>query len=179
MSHIPGHMTSLELRSDGQSWGCGSRHMLPGLVAPGQVHKSGDRLGNQSGDGGQEIVRRWKNDRGMLHIPSPHSPPFKPPLALPQVTANIKCIVLFIGRCHKSMPLQLVSASAMHIKLDIVSLALAWVCTLLDLGLSSFGFICSFFICLFIPLFILDSLFVLLAFHLMPLPLDTDPCCSF
>jgi len=48
--HMPGHMRSLVLRSGGQSWGHGSGHVLPSHVAPSQVHESGGRLGNQSGD---------------------------------------------------------------------------------------------------------------------------------
>ena len=47
---MPGHVRSLESRSGGQSWGCGSGHMLPSHVAPSQVHESGDILGNWSGD---------------------------------------------------------------------------------------------------------------------------------
>jgi len=35
--------------------------VLPSHVAPSQVHKSGDRLGNHSGDVGGEIAIRWKN----------------------------------------------------------------------------------------------------------------------
>jgi len=112
-------------------------------------------------------------------IPSPHLPPFKPLLASPQVTAYIKCIALFIGGCHKNVLLWLMSASAMHVELNIIFSALAWVHALLDPGLSSFGVICSFFVCLFIPLFVLDSLFILLAFYLMPLPSDTNLCHSF
>jgi len=41
--------------------------MLPSCVAPSQVHKSGDSLGNWSGDVGQEIAIRWKNSVWMLH----------------------------------------------------------------------------------------------------------------
>jgi len=55
------------------------------------------------------------------------------------------------------------STSAMHIKLNIASLALARVRTLLDSGLSGFGLIHSIFVCLLIPLLVLDSSFVLLA----------------
>ena len=40
--------------------------MLPNRVAPSQVHKSGDRLGNRSGDAEREIVIRWKNGVRML-----------------------------------------------------------------------------------------------------------------
>jgi len=42
--------------------------MLPSCVAPGQVHKSGDRLGNWSGDGMREIAIRWKNGVWMLQL---------------------------------------------------------------------------------------------------------------
>ena len=59
--HMPGHMRSLWLRSDSQSWGCGSGHVFPSHVAPSQVRESGGRLGKQSGDGRREIVIRWKN----------------------------------------------------------------------------------------------------------------------
>ena len=53
--------------------------------------------------------------------------------------------------------------SAMHVKLDIASSALAWVRALLDSGLSGFGLIRSVFVCLLIPLLVLDSSFVSLA----------------
>jgi len=66
--HMPGHVSSLESRSGGQSQGCGSDHMLPSHVAPSQVHKSGDRLGNWSGDEGGAIAIRWKNGVRMLHV---------------------------------------------------------------------------------------------------------------
>jgi len=66
----------------------------------------------------------------------------------------------------------------MHIKPDIASLALAQVRALLDSGLSGFGYIRSVFVCLFIPLLVLDSLFVLLAPTRRLLPSDTDPCHS-
>jgi len=65
-----GHVISLWSKSGGQSQGHGSVHVLPSHVAPSQVHKSGDRLGNQSGGGGQEVTIRWKNGRGTLHIGS-------------------------------------------------------------------------------------------------------------
>ena len=55
------------------------------------------------------------------------------------------------------------STSAMHIKLDITSSALAWVCALLDSGLPGFGHIRSVFVCLLIPLIVLDPSFVSLA----------------
>jgi len=51
----------------------------------------------------------------------------------------------------------------MHVELDIASSALARVHALLDLGLSGFGLIRSVFVCLLIPLLVLDSSFVLLA----------------
>jgi len=58
---MPGHMRSLESGSGNQSQGHGSGHVLPSHVAPSQVHMSGDRLGNRSGNDGQEMVIRWKN----------------------------------------------------------------------------------------------------------------------
>ena len=64
--HIPGHVRSLESGLGNQSQGCGSGHVLPSHVAPSQVHASGDRLGNWSGDDGQEMVIRWKNGVRML-----------------------------------------------------------------------------------------------------------------
>jgi len=70
------------------------------------------------------------------------------------------------------------STSAMHVKPNIASLALAQVCALLDSGLSGFGYIHSVFVCLFIPLLVLDSLFVSLAPTQRLLPSDTDPCHS-
>ena len=99
------------------------------------------------------------------------------------ITQNVyhSCSFVFIA-CFPSNSTFIkcnMSASTIHIKLNIISSALAWVCTLLDSGLSSFGVIHSFFVCLFIPLFVLDSLFVLLAFYLIPLPSDTNLCCSF
>ena len=47
---MPGYVQSLGSRSGSQSQGHGSVHVLPSHVAPGQVHKSGDGLGNWSGD---------------------------------------------------------------------------------------------------------------------------------
>ena len=70
------------------------------------------------------------------------------------------------------------STSAMHVELDITSSALAWVRALLDSGLSGFGLICSVFVCLLIPLLVLDSSFVLLASIRRLLPSDTNPCHS-
>jgi len=55
------------------------------------------------------------------------------------------------------------STSAMHIELNIASSALARVRALLDSGLPGFGHIRSVFICLLIPLIVLDPSFVLLA----------------
>jgi len=66
--HMPGHVRSLESRASNQSWDCGSGHVLPSRVAPSQVHKSGDSLGNWSGDEMREIVVRWKNGVWMLHL---------------------------------------------------------------------------------------------------------------
>ena len=66
----------------------------------------------------------------------------------------------------------------MHVEPDIASLALARVRALLDSGLSGFGYIRSVFVCLFIPLLVLDSSFVLLAPTRPLLPSDTDPCHS-
>jgi len=42
--------------------------VLPSPVAPSQVHVSGDRLGNQSGDASCKIVVRWKNGIRMLQV---------------------------------------------------------------------------------------------------------------
>jgi len=53
------------------------------------------------------------------------------------------------------------------------------VCALLDMHITSYGFIRSFLVCFFIPFFVLDLLLVLLAFYLTPLPLDTELSCSF
>jgi len=36
-------------------------------MAPSQVHESGDRLGNWSGDEGKAIAIRWKNGVWTLH----------------------------------------------------------------------------------------------------------------
>ena len=41
--------------------------MLPSHVAPSQVHESGDRLGNQSGDESRVIAIRWKNGVQTLY----------------------------------------------------------------------------------------------------------------
>ena len=65
---MPGHVRSLGLRSGHQSWGHGSGHVFPSHVAPSQVHKSGDRLGNWSGDASREIAMRSKNGVWMLHM---------------------------------------------------------------------------------------------------------------
>jgi len=56
---------------------------------------------------------------------------------------------------------------------------LTQVCALLDTHITSYGFIRSFLVCFFIPFFVLDLLLVLLAFYLMPLPLDTELSRSF
>jgi len=100
-------------------------------------------------------------------LSSPRSPHLKP---LPMSTHHL---------VHWQTPQECAtSTSAMHIKLNIASSALAWVCALLDLGLSGFGLIRSVFVCLLIPLLVLDSLFVLLASTQHLLPLDTNPCHS-
>jgi len=67
IGHMLGHVRSLWSRSRNQSRGRGSGHVLPSRVAPSQVHKSGDRLGNWSGDARQLIVIRWKNGVRTLH----------------------------------------------------------------------------------------------------------------
>jgi len=59
---MPSHVHCLGSKSGGQSQGCGGGHVLPSHVAPSQVMG----LRNWSGDKGQVIAIRWKNDWGML-----------------------------------------------------------------------------------------------------------------
>ena len=68
--HMPGHVRSLWSGSGGQSQGCGSGHMLLSHVVPSQVHESGGRLGNWSGDVSWAIAIRWKNGVQMLQLVS-------------------------------------------------------------------------------------------------------------
>ena len=72
--HMPGHVRSLWSRSGGQLWGCRSSHILPSHVAPSQVHKSGNSLGNWLGDETWEIAIRWKNGVRTLQAVSSCSP---------------------------------------------------------------------------------------------------------
>jgi len=85
-------------------------------------------------------------------LSSPRSPHLKP---LPTST---HCLVRWRTPQERAT-----STSAMHVEPDIASSALARVRTLLDSGLSGFGYIRSVFVCLFIPLLVLDSSLVSLA----------------
>jgi len=88
----------------------------------------------------------------VCRLSSPHSPHLKP---LPTSTHHL---------VHWQMPQKrATSTSAMYIELNIASLALARVRALLDSGLPGFGHIRSVFVCLLIPLIVLDPSFVLLA----------------
>jgi len=73
-------MRSLGSRSSNQSQGCKSGHVLPSRVAPSQVHKSGDSLGNRSCDERQEIAIRWKN--GVWTLQAAMSTTVSPPWAM-------------------------------------------------------------------------------------------------
>jgi len=88
----------------------------------------------------------------IRRLSSPRLPHLKP---LPTSTHRLVCWWMPQKRATLT--------SAMHVELNIASSALARVHTLLDSGLPGFGHICSIFVCLLIPLIVLDPSFVLLA----------------